>query len=122
MCVVEVGCEAEEGYYGGQFVEDEKGCYMRDGSIAERTCILVKEGGQSAIETFNAGLRCGRGLDFGCIGSCVWFAKLQRMRSDAQQSRAKHFEQNHSSSMHVFHPPGSCGALQWQLCRSIHMR
>lgn len=43
MRVVEVAREAEEGDYGGEFVEDEERGYVCDGRVAEGIRVFVQE-------------------------------------------------------------------------------
>jgi hypothetical protein len=56
MCVVKVGCESEEGYYGGEFMEDEEGCNVRERCISKGASVFVKEGRKTTIEALDAGL------------------------------------------------------------------
>jgi hypothetical protein len=66
VCVVKVGCEAEERDDRSEFVQDEEGGYVREGRSAEGARMFVQEGGETAVYAVDAGLGgccCG-------VGSC----------------------------------------------------
>jgi hypothetical protein len=67
--VVECCCEAEERDYGSDFVQDEEGCDMCQGSRAEGIGIFMQELGEAAIEALDARLRGWRSSGLGGIAS-----------------------------------------------------
>lgn len=82
MRVVEVACEAEEGNYGGKFVEDEEGGYVCDGRVAECIRVFVQELGEASVEAVNSRLRCWRGdgrYGFCGIAAESWVARAVRL-------------------------------------------
>ncbi len=57
MRVVECGCEAEKGDYGGELVQDEEGGDVGERSAGKGGGVFVQESGKATVEAVDAG--CG---------------------------------------------------------------
>lgn len=60
MRVVKVRSEAEEGDYGGEFVQDEERRDVCDGSVGQGIGVFVQEAREAPVEALDPGLRRGR--------------------------------------------------------------
>lgn len=91
MRVMEVACEAEEGDYGSEFVEDKERGYVCDGRVAEGVCVFVQELGEAPVETVNSRLGCWRWDGRGRVGGVAaesWVARAVRLVTCSRSKEA----------------------------------